>query len=114
MLDTDTPWTSEHRLDGVPKHPRHRDIIQVAYGAYVLNCRKLKIPVITHPIWVVDVSQQVDRRPWGPNPRSFNKGSLMYVFALDRVLTVEDWGPLIRTPEVGLCLIDCVSNGFVF
>jgi hypothetical protein len=90
MLVKDQPWTDSHKLEGVPRQNRHLDLVQCAYGAYAVNCKKLKIQVSEHPAWCVDVTQQIDRRPWGPVPRSFNKDSLMYCFAVDRVLTIED------------------------
>ncbi len=92
MAQGDEQWTRNHRLVGVPTHPRHKDVIDCAYAAYLKYCEKNKELLIQNPSWCVDVSQQVDRKAWGPDPRSFNKDSLVYCFAVDRVLTVEDCG----------------------
>ncbi len=98
MIDTDRPWTDDHRLEGVPEHPRHHDVIQVAYGAYLSYCRKNREAPSALPMWCVDVSQQVDRKAWGPEPRAFSKGTLVYVFALDKVLTPLE-RPVLWPPQ---------------
>ncbi len=90
MGSTDEPWTPTHQLTGVPRHPRHKDTIQCAYGAYVEWCSKNKEEVSSNPNGCIDLTQQVDRRAWGPEPRCFSKGSLVYCFAMDRVLTPEE------------------------
>ena len=90
MRSTEEPWTPTHQFIGVPKHPRHKDAIQCAYCAYLEWCSKNQEEVSSNPSWCVDLTQQVDRRAWGPEPRCFSKGSLVYCFAIDRVLTPEE------------------------
>ncbi len=97
MDEHEAPWTSTHVMEGVNRaNARHRDLIQVAFGAYREHCRKNKQKLSSSPDWCVDLTQQVDRHPWAPEPRSFNKGSLMYCFAIDRILTSEDNGRNVR------------------
>ncbi len=95
------PWTSKANLTGVPKHPRHADSIQIAYFAW-LKSLDSKVAVPRLPQLCVDISQGCERRPWGPDPHTVCKGSLVYSFALDRVLDAED--------IVAACCCLCVVN----
>ena len=83
------PWTEIHRLDGVPRGrgwARYEDLIQVAYWDWL---RKKQTPESV-PVWSVDISQSVERRPWGEDCGIFTQSSLVYDFGLDRVLDGEE------------------------
>ena len=85
-----SPWSAAHQLTGLnPKCERTRDIVDVAYWAW-LRATSNKIIRANGPKWYVDASQSVERMPWGPEPHSFNKQSLVYSFALDRAFDSED------------------------
>lgn len=82
------PWTSGHALSGIRnKGDRVTDLIQVAFWAY-----KIQHPgqSCSSPVWYVDVSQGVERKPWGPRPDCFLQQSQVYGFHLDRVLDYQD------------------------
>ncbi len=83
-----TPWTPTAKLDGVPGGLRFTDAIQIAYYAWLKTVKTAKVP--KSPAWCIDISQGIERRPWSVTPRTLAKGSLCYVFALDRVLDGED------------------------
>jgi len=83
------PWTKEHQLKGLPSGPRQRDVVQVAYWAWLRSQRGCLRKTAT-PDWHVDASQSVHRMTWGPDPSSFNTASMVYYFALDRCLDNED------------------------
>ena len=83
------PWTGSHRLLGVPKslgHPRYVDMIQVAYWDWL---RQKKTPKST-PRWFCDITQSIERKPWGEDVSAFAQKSLPYSFELDRVLDGEE------------------------
>ncbi len=85
------PWTSCHRLVGVPPLPRHLDAIDVAYWAWKKSRPAGDLPNPTvEPTWFVDYSQNVDRKAWGPYPDTITKRSRVYAFHLDRRLDGED------------------------
>ncbi len=82
-------WTTSAKLTNLPNNPRARDVIDVAYFAY----RKQLPPsskTPASPRFVVDASQAVERRPWGPSPKTLTQDGLVYAFGLDRVLDGED------------------------
>ena len=83
------PWSSCHRLQGLPDRPRVKEIVDLAYLATQQgqdrsddNVKEL----------VVDCSQNITRRPWCPKPpyRTFCTGSMIYIFAADRILLAEE------------------------
>ncbi len=88
MPPDSSPWTSKARLIGVPSWPRQIDCIDVAYWAWLKTVATEHVP--TEPDFCVDVSQGVERKPWGPTPHMLGQGSQTYVFSLDRVLDGED------------------------
>ena len=61
-------------------------MIQVAYWDWL---RKKQTPKSV-PVWSVDISQSVERKPWGEACGIFTQSSLVYDFTLDRVLDGED------------------------
>lgn len=61
------PWTSreEVRLHGVPQTPRVKDLLNVAFGCRLEEC---EAGTGWHALlgdFVVDLSQAVERKPWG-------------------------------------------------
>jgi hypothetical protein len=83
-----TPWTREHDLGGVPQAARYADLIQVAFWAYAICHPEHKKGDVVR--WVVDISQDVSRKPFGPRVQTIGQRSMPYFFALDRVLTAQD------------------------
>ena len=84
------PWISEHKLEAVPKGLRHLDIISVAYWAYVKQARERGEEILESPRWVVDISQSIERKPWGPFPQMNGQKTQNYMFDFDRVQDAED------------------------
>ncbi len=90
MEERSTPWTPEHALSGLNrKKPRCLDLADVGYWAYLLatpcaSDRK------KNPRWFADLSQGVQRKPWGPVLPCLNQDSIPYSYELDRVLSLED------------------------
>jgi len=81
-------WTDTARLLGLPPNSdRYKDLIQVAYYNWK---RHQGVAVVHKPKLCVDLSQGIQRRPWSQAPRTLGQTSLVYVFALDRVLDGED------------------------
>jgi hypothetical protein len=91
MPEDFAPWTPTARLVGCPQTPRHADIIDVAYFAW-LKEQDPNEALSKRPRFVVDISQGVERRPWGDEPHTQTQRSLSYTFALDRVMDAEDFG----------------------
>jgi hypothetical protein len=89
MGEFDSPWKGTS-VGVKPSSARHLDLIQVAYGAYIEDCRVKRIKPEKTPNWCVDLSQQVDRRPWGEEPRCFNKSSAVFCYSTGRMLTYQD------------------------
>ena len=83
------PWTSTARMLGVPRTPRYIDMIEVGYFAW-LRKQRLRDDVPAKPMWVVDISQSVERRPWGETSNMLGQSSMPYCFWLDRILDGED------------------------
>ncbi len=81
-------WTDKNKLVVLPKTCRHRDIVQVAYFAW-LKQLPVGSTIPRAPRFCVDASQSIDRRPWGPSPKTLTQDGQIYVFALDRVLDPE-------------------------
>ncbi len=85
------PWTPHHCLSGVKQLPRNLDIIGVAYFAWRRASQQGSVAGKDDcPAWFVDISQGVQRSPWGSSPGCINQTSQIYSFELDRVLDVED------------------------
>ena len=81
------PWTSTHSLVGMTQCARHIDLVQVAWWAWSQQNPGCKD---RNPKWYCDVSQQVNRKPWGPSPDCFLQAPDLYMFGLDRVADAED------------------------
>ncbi len=92
------PWIAHHALKGVSQVPRNLDSIAVGYWAWRLSTNGISsaagLPSDV-PDWFTDISQGVQRTPWGPIPSSINQQSKIYSFALDRMLDPEDWVALV-------------------
>ena len=81
------PWTGSHNLVGVSKTKRSFDLIQVAWWAWRKQNPASRIAT---PKWFCDVSQQVNRKPWGPAPDCCLQSPELYMFSLDRVADSGD------------------------
>ncbi len=82
-------WTEKANLSGMPRNPRYLDVVDKCYYAW-LKSLDPKMQVPARPRLCCDVSQGIERHPWGPEPHTICKGSLVYSFALDRCLDAED------------------------
>lgn len=96
MLPAWHPWTTSPCVNcfGLGACPREHDIVNVAwwdwkrrFGTYIPQDQ-----MAPNREWFVDVSQAIERRPWGETIHTKTKTSKVYSFSLDRVLTVEDSG----------------------
>jgi hypothetical protein len=86
------PWTSSHKLHGVPKGcPRVVDLIDVAWIAALSKISKLppdeQVTANMCSIGLfADLSQAVQRKPWSRDfVRTLHIGSLIYSFEADCV-----------------------------
>ncbi len=85
------PWVGTHKLTGVPLSARQIDLVEVAWWAWKEQTRHdVGFKVSQVPRWFVDVSQSIERMPWGIRPGTVTQWSRIYAFHLDKVLDGED------------------------
>ena len=68
---------------------KHFEATELAYWAFSSKYGDKREPT-TDCEWVVDVSQNLERTPWGSSLPQITPHSVPYVFSVDRVMTAED------------------------
>ena len=89
-------WTDTSKLVDVPSSDRYRETIQIAAWAFYKFYGFDATPGANFE-WFADISQNIDRRPWGQSPPMMAQKNIPYCFSRDRVLDVEDCAPIMET-----------------
>jgi hypothetical protein len=82
-----TSWTGRGgvALRGVPHLPRIIDLIDTCFAVTRATSASTDVKTLTTGLWL-DLSQDVSRRPWSRQGRTFTSSSLLYSFEHDAVL----------------------------
>jgi len=90
-LSDKKPWTDFARCQGISTH-RQRELLDLAFLTTLSSRRSRGEPCSKRDIiegLFVDVSQAIDRKPWGPL-RTVCGGSQVYSYQKDRLLIPEE------------------------
>ncbi len=85
-----SPWVPDHALSGLDRSkPRRLDAVDVGYWSYLIAYPSQSQRSMC-PKWWADLSQGVERTPFGDIIPCITQDSILYSYELDRVLNAQD------------------------